>query len=55
MNVKSMLMPPNGAEKLASRLEPPEYGTTMISLCASKLFLDLTHGNLVLVADLRKL
>jgi hypothetical protein len=27
MNVKSMLMPPNGAEKLASRLDPPEYGT----------------------------
>jgi hypothetical protein len=27
MNEKSMLMPPYGAEKFASRLEPPEYGT----------------------------
>ncbi len=27
MNVKSMLIPPKGAEKLASRLDPPEYGT----------------------------
>jgi CBS-domain-containing membrane protein len=27
MKLKSMLRPPNGAEKLASRLEPPEYGT----------------------------
>ena len=24
MNEKSMLIPPNGAEKLASRLDPPE-------------------------------
>ena len=27
MKLKSMLMPPYGAEKLASKLEPPEYGT----------------------------
>lgn len=31
IKVKSMLMPPYGAEKLASRLEPPEYGTGAIS------------------------
>jgi hypothetical protein len=24
-----MLMPPKGAEKLASRLDPPEYGTVV--------------------------
>jgi hypothetical protein len=29
MKVKSILIPPNGAEKLASRLEPPEYGTVI--------------------------
>jgi len=27
MKVKSILMPPNGAEKLPSRLDPPENGT----------------------------
>jgi hypothetical protein len=27
MNEKSILMPPKGAEKLASKLDPPEYGT----------------------------
>lgn len=56
MNVKSILMPPNGAEKLASRLDPPEYGTARDQfLNGWRCLLVRTHRNLVFVAHLRKL
>ena len=46
-----MLMPPNGAEKLASRLDPPEYGTIIaqyLYFVAHRVVLDLLIGILYL-------
>ena len=45
-----MLMPPKGAEKLASKLDPPEYGTTTSEHSLHCIFCNLTHRYLVLVA-----
>ena len=59
MNEKSMLIPPNGAEKLASRLDPPEYGTSTLFSSVGLLpqqGVVHTHRHLVFVAyfsDLR--
>lgn len=50
-----MLMPPKGAEKLASKLDPPEYGTTCSERPLHPIFGGLTHGYLVLVAHLGNL
>jgi hypothetical protein len=52
MNEKSILMPPKGAEKLASKLDPPEYGTELISVNHKIHSSGHTHGDLVLVAHL---
>jgi hypothetical protein len=52
MNEKSMLTPPNGAEKLASRLDPPEYGTAHCQYSSLYTPFPHTHRYLVLVADL---
>jgi hypothetical protein len=52
MNEKSILMPPKGAEKFASRLDPPEYGTIPNQHQSQHHSDGLTHRDLVLVADL---
>lgn len=50
MNVKSMLMPPKGAEKLASKLDPPEYGTGVAQFvvqdvrCCTYSLVSCTYG-----------
>ncbi|PLB50077.1 acetolactate synthase [Aspergillus steynii IBT 23096] len=46
MFIKSTLIPPNGAEKWPSTLDPPEYGTRTISRTAPfQDKISLTHGN----------
>jgi len=50
-----MLMPPKGAEKLASKLDPPEYGTTSSERSLYPVFGGLTHRYFVLVAHLSNL
>lgn len=55
MKVKSILIPPNGAEKFASRLDPPEYGTVIAQLWSKNAQDIRTHWDLVFVAYLRKL
>lgn len=46
-----MLMPPYGAEKLASRLEPPEYGTATCQHRGGETKSRHTHGYLVFEAS----
>ena len=57
MKEKSMLIPPKGAEKLASRLEPPEYGTVhwVNSRPWPQFQMPHTHRDLVFVAYFRNL
>jgi hypothetical protein len=51
MCVKSMLMPPYGAAKFASRLDPPENGTALVE-SQTRTAASRTHGNFVSVAYL---
>lgn len=48
MNVKSILIPPKGAEKLASRLDPPEYGTVGSQSWVQDIDLNILMGILYL-------